>query len=81
MRLIQYTTLASFVYFIIRCYFDASQEAKTCSFMAMICLGLIFIIASHYRGVQNNEISDEIIKNHVRNRNNGNSSRGVIANK
>jgi hypothetical protein len=64
MRLIQYVALASLVYFSIRIYSDHSEEAKTCALMALIVLFLILLIASHYRGVENKEISDEIIKNH-----------------
>ena len=69
MKAVQVVSGISIAYFLIQCIIDVTEEAKVEALMATITMLLVFIMASHLRGIQNKEIADEIKENHKRNTN------------
>lgn len=75
MKLVQYTSGLSTLLFMVKIYLTKSFEAQMDCFLAVIILILIFILTSHYIGMANleNDIADEIKRNHFNKKNRSNS--------
>ncbi len=71
MKLVQYTSGLSTLLFMAKIYLTKSFEAQMDCFLAVIILILIFILTSHFIGMEriNNDIADEIKRNHFNKKN------------
>jgi hypothetical protein len=63
MKTIQAVSGISLLYFLAQMALDVTQEGKSEAFMAVLMFLVIFLMASHLIGIQNNDIADEIKKN------------------
>jgi uncharacterized membrane protein len=75
MKLVQYTSGLSTLLFMVKIYLTKSFEAQMDCFLAVIILILIFILTSHFIGMEkiNNDIADEIKRNHFNKKNRSSS--------
>ncbi len=79
MKLVQYTSGLSTLLFMVKIYLTKSFEAQMDCFLAVIILILIFILTSHFIGMEkiNNDIADEIKRNHFDKKSRTNNNNGV----
>jgi hypothetical protein len=78
MKTIQTVSGVSLLYFFAQMALDVTQEGKSEAFMAVLMFFVIFLMASHLIGIQNNDIADEIKKNKANSRGNGNDSNSLF---
>lgn len=81
MRLIQTISGISILYFMAQVVLSDSQQAQMVSLMGAMIMFLIFLIASHYHGVQNKDITDEIRQNHKRTSASNNGTNSIYGSK
>lgn len=79
MKLVQITSGLSTLLFMAKIYLTKSFDAQMDCFLAVIILLLIFILTSHYIGMEkiNNDIADEIKRNHFNKKRRANNHNGV----
>ena len=80
MILIRWTLIVGIAYFAIRLLLDKSEEAKACSFMAIIILSVVIILLHHADSI-NKQLKNEIDKKNNNSINPNANSRDRGANK